>query len=79
MAASIPVGFIFTISMIISPNGEVLAEAVEAEDMAIADVEPKGGRENADWSNAQKDIRARSVPPMAVMAGLAFLFLPRAS
>ena len=46
-------------SMIISPKGEVLAEALEAEEIAIADIDPKGGRENADWSNAQKDMRAR--------------------
>jgi predicted amidohydrolase len=46
-------------SMIISPKGEVLAEARSAEDIAIADIDPKGGRENADWSNAQTDMRAR--------------------
>jgi predicted amidohydrolase len=46
-------------SMIISAKGEVLAEAMEAGEIAIADVDPKGGRENADWSNAQKDMRAR--------------------
>ena len=42
-----------------SPKGEVLAEERSAEDIAIADVDPKGGRENADWSNAQTDMRAR--------------------
>lgn len=37
----------------------MLAEARSAEDIAIADIDPKGGRENADWSNAQTDMRAR--------------------
>jgi predicted amidohydrolase len=46
-------------SVIISPKGEVLAESLEAGGIAIADIDPLGGRENADWSNAQTDMRSR--------------------
>ena len=46
-------------SMVLSAKGEVIAETLEAGDLAIADVDLRGGRENADWSNAQKDMRAR--------------------
>ena len=46
-------------SMIISPKGEVIAESLEAGEIAISDIDPKGGRENADWSNEQSDMRAR--------------------
>lgn len=46
-------------SMILSPKGEVLAESLEAGGIAVAEIDPKGGRQNADWSNAQTDMRAR--------------------
>jgi len=46
-------------SMIISAKGDILAEAMEGGKVAVADLDPKGGRENADWSNAQTDMRSR--------------------
>ncbi len=46
-------------SVIISPKGEILAESLEPGGMAMVDIDPFGGRDNADWSNAQTDMRAR--------------------
>lgn len=46
-------------SMIISPIGEVLAEGKRPDDVAIADINPFGGREGGDAMNYQKDMRAR--------------------
>lgn len=46
-------------SMIISPIGEVLAEGKGPDDVAIADINPFGGREGGDAMNYQKDMRAR--------------------
>src|SRR5262249_59283222 len=46
-------------SMIISPQGRVIAEAKEADGLAIADVDPSGGREGGDAFNTQQDVRGR--------------------
>ncbi len=46
-------------SMIISPNGEVLVEGKGSDEVAIADIDPFGGREGGDAMNYQKDMRAR--------------------
>ncbi len=46
-------------SMIISPRGKILATAEGADGLAIADIDPRGGREGGDSSNHQKDMRAR--------------------
>ena len=46
-------------SMIVSPRGEILAEEKEPGAVAIADVDPLGGRQCGDWSNWQEDMRAR--------------------
>ena len=46
-------------SMIISPQGKILARAKEADGLAIADIDPFGGREGGDAFNHQKDMRAR--------------------
>lgn len=46
-------------SIIISPHGNIIAEAKEPGGIAIADIDPFAGRECADWSNAQNDMRAR--------------------
>ena len=46
-------------SMIIAPNGDILAEELDAYEIAIADIDPFGGRECADWSNRQPDMRSR--------------------
>ena len=46
-------------SMIISPRGKILATAEGADGLAIADIDPRGGREGGDSSNQQKDMRAR--------------------
>lgn len=46
-------------SMVISPLGAVLAEAREPGGIAMADVDPFGGREAGDALNWQKDMRAR--------------------
>ena len=46
-------------SMVISPRGEILAEATAGEEIAMAEIDPQGGRENADWVNAQDDMRSR--------------------
>jgi hypothetical protein len=46
-------------SMIISPQGKVLARAEERDGLAIADIDPFGGREGGDSMNHQQDMRAR--------------------
>lgn len=46
-------------SIIISPHGDIIAEETEPGAIAIADINPFSGRECADWSNAQTDMRSR--------------------
>ncbi len=46
-------------SMIISPQGKVLAEAKGGDSLAIAEIDPQGGREGGDSANHQRDMRAR--------------------
>jgi predicted amidohydrolase len=46
-------------SMIISPKGKVLVEGKAPDDIAIADIDPSGGREGGDAFNHQRDMRAR--------------------
>jgi predicted amidohydrolase len=46
-------------SMIISPQGKIIAEAQGADSLAIADIDPFGGREGGDAMNHQRDMRAR--------------------
>lgn len=44
---------------IISPRGKILAQAEGIDGMAIADIDPFGGREGGDSSNQQRDMRSR--------------------
>jgi predicted amidohydrolase len=46
-------------AMILSPQGTVLAEGNGPDDIAVADLDPFGGREGGDALNAQVDMRAR--------------------
>ncbi len=46
-------------SMIISPQGKILAEAKGPDSLATADIDPFGGREGGDAYNTQRDMRAR--------------------
>lgn len=46
-------------SMIISPQGKVLAEAKGPDELAIAELDPRGGREGGDAMNFQTDMRSR--------------------
>jgi len=46
-------------SMIISPKGKIVAEAQDADSLAVADIDPFGGREGGDAMNYQHDMRAR--------------------
>lgn len=46
-------------SMIVSPQGKILAEGNGPDDIAIADIDPFGGREGGDAFNQQQDMRAR--------------------
>ncbi len=46
-------------SMIISPQGKILAKAKGPDSLAIAEIDPLGGREGGDALNTQKDMRAR--------------------
>ncbi len=46
-------------SMIISPQGQVIARAKEADGLAVADIDPAGGREGGDAFNTQRDMRGR--------------------
>lgn len=46
-------------AMIISPQGAVLSEASGTNPIAMAEIDPFGGRAGGDALNAQKDMRAR--------------------
>jgi predicted amidohydrolase len=46
-------------SMVISPRGKVLATSDEPDGLAIADIDPSGGREGGDAFNTQADMRGR--------------------
>ncbi len=46
-------------SMIISPQGKILVEGTGPDSLAIADIDPFGGREGGDAYNTQVDMRAR--------------------
>jgi predicted amidohydrolase len=46
-------------SMIVSPQGRILAEAKGPDSLAIADIDPSAGREGGDAMNRQRDMRAR--------------------
>src|SRR5262249_31271396 len=46
-------------SMIVSPQGKILARAKGADGLAIADIDPFGGREGGDAFNTQRDMRGR--------------------
>jgi predicted amidohydrolase len=46
-------------SMIISPRGKILSRAEGADGLAIADIDPLGGRQGGDAMNQQRDMRAR--------------------
>lgn len=46
-------------SMILSPQGRILAEAQGPDSLAVADIDPFGGREGGDSMNRQTDMRAR--------------------
>ncbi len=46
-------------AMIISPQGTVLAEGKEPNDIVMADINPFAGREGADALNSQTDMRSR--------------------
>ncbi len=45
--------------MIISPQGKVIATANGPDGLAIADIDPFGGREGGDAFNTQRDMRGR--------------------
>jgi predicted amidohydrolase len=46
-------------SMVISPRGQVIARAEGADALAVADIDPTGGREAGDAFNTQRDMRGR--------------------
>jgi predicted amidohydrolase len=46
-------------SMILSPRGEILVDEREPGEIAIADIDPFDGRQNADFANWQHDMRTR--------------------
>jgi len=46
-------------AMIVSPQGAVLSEARQPGGIAMADIDPFGGREGGDALNSQRDMRAR--------------------
>jgi predicted amidohydrolase len=46
-------------SMIVSPRGDIIAEELRGGEIAIADIDPRGGRQNEDWANRQEDMRSR--------------------
>jgi hypothetical protein len=46
-------------AMIISPQGKIVAKAEGKDGLAIADIEPRAGREGGDALNWQHDMRAR--------------------
>ena len=45
--------------MIISPRGKIMAQAQGPDGLAIADIDPRGGRRGGDAINQQVDMRAR--------------------
>ncbi len=45
--------------MIISPRGKIIARAEGPDGLAIADINPLGGRQGGDAMNHQRDMRAR--------------------
>ena len=45
--------------MIISPRGKIIARAEGEDGLAVADVDPRGGRRGGDAVNHQQDMRAR--------------------
>lgn len=46
-------------AMIISPRGKIIARAEGPDGLAIADIDPRGGRQGGDAMNHQRDMRAR--------------------
>jgi carbon-nitrogen hydrolase len=46
-------------AMVISPQGKIVARAEGPNGLAIADIDPLGGREGGDSANHQRDMRAR--------------------
>lgn len=46
-------------SMVLSPQGKVLVEGQGPDDIAIAEIDPFGGRQGGDAMNWQEDMRAR--------------------
>ena len=46
-------------AMIISPQGKIISQAEGPDGLAIADIDPFGGREGGDAFNMQSDMRAR--------------------
>lgn len=46
-------------AMIISPKGTIVAQAEGPDGLAVADLDPRGGREGGDAMNRQRDMRAR--------------------
>lgn len=46
-------------AMIISPKGQILAQAEGPDGIAVADIDPHAGREGGDAMNFQRDMRAR--------------------
>jgi len=46
-------------AMIISPQGKIVATAEGKDGLAIADIDPRGGRQGGDALNWQRDMRAR--------------------
>jgi hypothetical protein len=46
-------------AMIISPQGKIISQAEGPDGLAIADIDPRGGREGGDSGNWQRDMRAR--------------------
>lgn len=46
-------------AMIISPQGKIISQAHGPDGLAIADIDPRAGREGGDSSNRQSDMRAR--------------------
>jgi predicted amidohydrolase len=46
-------------SMILSPQGKIIAEASGPDSLAVADINPRAGREGGDAMNRQRDMRAR--------------------
>jgi predicted amidohydrolase len=46
-------------SKIVSPKGKIIAEAKGVDSLAIAEIDPRGGREGGDSTNRQRDMRAR--------------------